>query len=414
MHPVNILAQYFPKAGTAEAETGILDAVFVPLRDYLTIINPDRSSPRLLAGRKGSGKSAFIRVFRNKMRDAKIPVLLLKPEHLNLTEFGEGDAVGEMTKKAKASLLEAIGNEIGSQLSTFVTNAEETVLAKFAQNNGARKRDLGQTLLGVLSSVARAKISVDFAQLADFLQSTSVKQVQDAIYGNISKGGKVFFLLIDDTDQVASPMDYSHLNRIWAFILAARSILDECESLRIIITLRWEVWARLQRDRSGQRDQVDHFRGLIYALNPDEENVRQIIIKRLDLAKQKLKEEAEKVTLDTYGDQFQPFFEGGGVVIPTTDTFTSWPDLIIKRSRERPRDAIQLVGMLAESAERGGRTKIAQADVAACLKRYSEERAEDLKREADEECPQIKEVIRSFAQVDFDSGSFKSACIRVD
>jgi hypothetical protein len=408
MNNLNILKKYFSPAGTAESEGNILDAAFIDVNDHLEIINPPYASPRLLIGKKGSGKSAFVRVFKSRMLSAGMPVLLLKPNDLDLNDLKPEDSLGQMVKKARVSLLRAIGIGIGTQLNGFLVTGTDSKLATFAVENGAKERDMLQKLHLVLTEIGKSATLVDFKSITNALQAISAKQIEDAIYQNIGKTKKAFFVLLDDTDQLAAPADKTHLNRIWAFLLATRTILDDCDGIRMIITLRREVWTRLQRDEAGQRDQVDHFRGLVHHLNPTEDHVKAILLRRLELAKHVLIENHLLNKLDQFSDEFAPFFEGSGVLLPYTNIHTSWCDLIVKRSRERPRDAIQLVAHLAKWADKSGRQKISENEVPFCLKIYSEERADDIKREADAECPQIKEIIRSFAKIEYTEGSFKA------
>ena len=176
--------------------------------------------------------------------------------------------------------------------------------------------------------------------------------------------------------------------------------MEECPNLKCIITLRYEVWQRLGRDTSGQRDQVDHFRDLLYLLNPNGLSIRKIVDKRIDIA-------CEQIAYEKKFDRYAPFFEDQWVRIPTTnEQFRYWSDFIIKSSRERPRDSIQLISKLVNAAIGDKSEKIKSEHANKILSIYSEERADDLKREVDEECPNIKEIIRSFSDADFDIGSF--------
>jgi hypothetical protein len=285
MKQLPILLKYFPVTGTTESDSEILDAAFVNEEESLDVINPPRAYPRLLVGRKGSGKSAYLRFFQKRFLAAGIPVLYLKPEHLDLTDFQKDDAMGEMVKKAKLCLLNCVANELGKQLGTFLAEKHKTVLNTYLVATGAKPKDFMQKLHGILTEASQAAITIDFAKITYLLQSTTPEQVKEAIYQNVGISGKVFYIMVDDTDQVAMPTDPNQLNRIWAFILAARSILGECHEIRIIVSLRLEVWLRLKRDDAGQRDQVDHFRGVVYELNPTESHVKAIVIKRLELAK---------------------------------------------------------------------------------------------------------------------------------
>src|SRR5690606_16086780 len=97
----------------------------------------------------------------------------------------------------------------------------------------------------------------------------------------LSKTESLFLLMIDDTDQLASPDDKIQLNKIWAMILAVRRLAMECSSVRPILTLRASVWARLSHENAGQRDQVDHIRPLSIHLQSSDPIIVEIIEKRM-------------------------------------------------------------------------------------------------------------------------------------
>jgi hypothetical protein len=102
------------------------------------------------------------------------------------------------------------------------------------------------------------------------------------------------------------------------------------------------------------------------------------------------------------------FFEGRGALMPSSKEFSYWSDLIVIRSRERPRDAIQLVNLLATAAlTRRGR-KVEQIDLDNQIPVFSAQRVQFLATEAELECPQITTVVQQLAYIQFDHGSFKS------
>jgi hypothetical protein len=409
MSALSILERYFSPAGTAEGDGNILDEAFVPLEDFVTIINPPYASPRLLVGRKGSGKTAFVRFFKNRMGEVGVPVLLLRPEDMDLTIFSKSDSTGQMIRVAKEVILLSIARALSSNLGSFLVDGDKQVLSAFSTNQGTLEKDWVQKLHAILVNVAKEFTKADFKSITDHLHGVTPDSVKSAVFSNLGKERKVIYILIDDTDQVAAPDDKSHLNRIWAFILAARSILQDSSFIRIIVNIRLEVWIRLQRDSAGQRDQVDHVRGFVYLLNSTEEHVKKVVNRRLELANKDLMADTERNGLTHYAGGFSNFCEAQGLNLPKSKHFTSWLDLIVKRSRERPRDAIQFVAHLIAEAKKKHNLKINAGDALAALKVYSQERADDLKREGENECSAIKEVIRSFSKLDFDRGSFKAS-----
>lgn len=400
MNGISILLNYFG-SGTAETESNFLDEAFVTQEDYLKIITLTPASPRILIGRKGSGKSAFLRFFRSQMCEGGIPVLMLRPKDIILDIDDKTDtSLGTLTRIAERALVRAIGVQLGKGKSGLLISEEDKNLFKLAKEEGYKNEDTVQKLLNILSPIGQSITKIDFKKIASTTQGLKDVQIQEAIQSTLTGSKKFFYLLIDDTDQLASPDKPDHLNRIWAFLLATRSIMEECENIKCIITLRNEVWKRLGRSEAGQRDQVDHFRTSTYLLNPDEDDVRKIIERRLQLACKKFKSQQ-------YKDPYVPFFESKRLIIPSTEgEYRYWSDFLSKSSRDRPRDAIQLVSMLASDAEKNKADKISTDNAGAILETYSEQRVDDLKREVDEECPAIKEIVRSFAGLQYDYGSF--------
>ncbi|MGH2359017.1 MAG: P-loop ATPase, Sll1717 family, partial [bacterium] len=162
---------------------------------------------------------------------------------------------------------------------------------------------------------------------------------------------------------------------------------------------REEVWRRLLRDSAAQRDQADHFLALVRHLFPSREHIRAVLERRFRVA-------AEAAGLHA-SDPYVPFFEGIGAHMPSSTEFSSWADLIVVRSRERPRDAIQLVNALARSARTRRIDRIDERDFESQIREFSSQRVLLLAQEVESECPEITELVRLLALLEFDQGSFK-------
>ncbi|GAB6143501.1 P-loop ATPase, Sll1717 family [Desulfocicer niacini] len=400
MSGLNVLSKYFG-SGTAETESSFLDKAFVPHEDYLSIITLQPASPRLLIGKKGSGKSAFLRFFKSQMADGGAPALMLRPKDIHLEINDTNDtSLGYLTRVAEKAILKAIGVQLGKDIEGLIIKDTDKELFSLAQKEGYKNDDTVQKILRILAPIGQTISNVDFKKIAASTHGISDQKIKTAVKSTLSGSQRFFYLLIDDTDQLAPPDNSNQLNRIWAFLLATRSIMEECDNIKCIITLRNEIWKRLGRNEAGQRDQVDHFRTFIHLLNPDEDAVRKIIEKRIKLACNEYKGEI-------YQEPYGPFFDERRVTIPSTENIKRyWVDFIVKSSRERPRDGIQLVSMLAKDAIKKKWGKIKSNNATAIFNTYSEQRVDDLKREVDEECPAIKEIVRSFASINYDAGSF--------
>lgn len=202
--------------------------------------------------------------------------------------------------------------------------------------------------------------------------------------------GCVFFLLIDDIDQVADPSDPAHLNRIWALLLAVRRLVGECPSLRCIVSLRSEVWTRLVSENRGQRDQTDHIRNLIISLRAPDVLTARILLRRLALAAGDLGR--------TNVDPYTVFFEGADEPPPVEVDAPHWETTILQRTRERPRDAIQLVAHIANRARGNSHSTMRDSDFDEALGPYSRERVEDVSMEFWQECSTLRQIIETFAR----------------
>jgi hypothetical protein len=158
---------------------------------------------------------------------------------------------------------------------------------------------------------------------------------------------------------------------------------------------------RLSRDERGQRDQIDHFRPLVVDLRATNELMHQILDRRIEAAALEV-HSGKWSFVRRERSAWQAFFEGETVMLPTSQETRSWSSFLIKSARERPRDIIQLVGKLADTAKKNGRERIASLDAEIAMRDYSAERVRDSANELAFDCPQLEEMIRSFAGLDFE------------
>ena len=248
--------------------------------------------------------------------------------------------------------------------------------------------------LALISAIAAPVANIDGVKLAKELTGTpSPNELIRAVQTQLLAGGTVFFVLIDDTDQVASPSTPAHLNRIWALLLAVRRLVGECPSVRAIVTLRSEVWSRLISESEGQRDQADHLRGLLIMLRGTDKLIEDIIRRRLERAAKDLR---------LPGDPYAIFFAGDRVMLPTSSVTRTWDTFLVKSSRERPRDSLQLIKNMIDCAKINGTDIMGSAEAEAAMKVYSKERVDDLYNEFAPDCPPIRQVIGSFSDIDFE------------
>lgn len=395
---IDALIHFFP-TGTTEGEQHILRQAFVRTEEYGDLMTPPPLSPRLLVGKKGSGKSAVIDFSLSVLGAGQVPALLLKPLDIELGIIGKGASVGEITRTAYDALLKAIAAKLGSELGGLL-NGDGKRLYDEAVRAGLRDRDSIEKIAAVLPKLAKPWTATDLSVVLPQETPAVRMQLERAIRQNLEESESGIYLFIDDTDQVAAPDHPGDINRIWAVLLAARELTRRNKKLRCVVSLREEVWRRLTTHEAGQRDQTDHFSPLVHRLNPTRAHIRAIVHRRLKLA-------AARARGTDDVDPFGLFFDGVVARMPSSEEPSSWSDLVVNRSRDRPRDAIQLVNALAKHAKERNVPKIYEKDLHEVMPKFSEERVNFLAQEIEAECTQIRDVIRSVARMTFDYGPFK-------
>lgn len=396
MSKLESLINWFP-SGTAEGERSILERVFVYPNELKKVLSPRPGNPYLLVGRKGTGKSAIVDFADRLLTEAGIPSIILKPDDISTSDIGENDSVGDMKSKFISIIYGAIGAKMVSG-KNFIINGDDQKLYHAAVAMGHRSPDFVGKMAALLPSISQPLINADFSQVLPVLSAATKTELVKAIQSRIVD--KQFHVFIDDTDQIANPDKLGHLNRIWSLILAAREICSDVNEVCILITLRQEIWERLNNEPASQRDQTDHFSNLIIRLSSNEQHLVDIVEKRLNLA-------AESMNLK--GDPYQHFFDGFGAKAPQSKEARSWRDLIKVRARGRPRDAIQLIYALArQSIDFENSDLITQDTFQNVMPEFSKSRAVLFDQEMHDELTNALEILRSFCLLEFDEGGFKA------
>lgn len=393
MSNLDYLLKYV-RTGTAEGDRNFLGQIFISPAQFDQLCGIEPGGMRLLVGNKGIGKSAVVEWIAKVASTKKLPCLLIRPDNIASKDTPSVLDIGSLKHHYYEVLLRTIGAQIGSQLKGLLTG-DAAKLYSEARQTGLTADDFIQKSLELLSAISIPVAKINGVQLAkDLAGSNSANSLTRAISSQLLVSGSLFFLLIDDTDQLAAPDQPAHLNRIWALMLAVRRLVGECSSLRAIVTLRSGVWTRLTTESQGQRDQTDHMRGLVIPLKADDKLMENIIRRRLEQAAK----DANRAGVDPY----TVFFNGETMTLPTSDEKRSWDVFITKSARERPRDAIQLIKNMIDSAEKHGQKLIGSTAASDAMKIYSSERIDDIVNEFSLDCKNIREIVNTFADIEFE------------
>ena len=327
------LQRYFP-TGTTEGEKQILDDVFVTPNQFGAILGAPIGNPRILVGRKGVGKTAIIERLQSIYSQVEVPGLLIRPDDIDTSNLENRTDIGSLKRDIYNSLISSIAAKIGSTLRGCLTK-EQADLYSQSIKLGARDPSFVANILYILQTLGKPIADLDGPTLVKKLSpQKNIAGLTEAINSHLKTKKIISYLLVDDTDQIASPEDLSHKNRIWALLLAIRKIAQECPNLKCIATLRTEVWLRLSKNEKGQRDQIDHIRPLIVQMRASEYHMLEIVHQRISKAARELQpgiDEAHSLSL---------FFEKPDVKLPMSSERRSWDSFLFKNSRERPRDTV--------------------------------------------------------------------------
>lgn len=348
---LNQLLKYV-QHGTAEGDHRFLKTAFIENSDWVSINETEPGDFKIITGNKGVGKSAILRQIRTVCEARSIPCLYLTP-----TDF--------FYEK------EITSTDLGSINRYYYSVIENTT---------RNLLEVSPKPVSLSTKIALVTTKSPISGMAPEEPATLTEK---------------YYLLFDDIDHITNSGNLSQLNKIWGFLLAIRKYVENNPGVTIFVALRTSVWIRMTTESQGQRDQTDHFRGSIISIGSSELHNKTIVRKRLDLA---------ALALDTpVPDSYELFFDSIRLMIPNKneDSYRLWDDFIVTNSRERPRDSLQLLRGLVESAIKRRASVISAVDAENSLPIYSLERVNDVYSEYSIDCKNIREVILTFMDVQF-------------
>ena len=391
MGQLDYLLKYV-RTGTAEGDRTFLKEIFIAPSSFSDLCAIEPGGMRLLVGDKGIGKSALVEWIYKVTTSKGLPSLLIRPDDIVSKDIPSGSDIASLKRFYYDVILRTVAARIGSKLKGLLTGDAARLYSE-ARVSGLAEDDFVQKTLELLTAISVPVSKVNGVQLArDLAGSNSHNALAGAINTHLLSSGSIFFLMIDDTDQLAAPDQTSHLNRLWGLLLAIRRFVGECPAIRPIVTLRTGVWTRLTTESMGQRDQTDHLRNYVIPLVSDERQIEEIIRKRLLCAAYDASQK---------GNPYSVFFEGDEVILPSSTQHRKWDSFITKSSRDRPRDAIQLIKKMIDCA--GATARIDSVAAAKAMTIYSSERVDDVVNEFSLDCKNIREIINTFAELAFET-----------
>lgn len=363
----------------ATRERDKLLETFVYFKEYDDIVYPDRFA--ILIGRKGSGKSALLSYTEQIHDEIGSKCISIDPTHLLLprTTAPEKDAsIAELIAFYYETILISIGIHIGK--SKKFTSYDDPTL-NLAKESGHRSDDIIEKIAKYLTIIQFKTDWTPALKLPPRAKST-IEGIKRQI-----KTTSDLQILIDDLDTAGNFNTADGLNRIYAIIIASRKLTNDVPNLKILLSLRYDLWYRMQKNTTGTYE-LDKLRSHLLHFVPNDEQISEILHSWLKYVRAK-----SDPTL--HGDPFKHFFTGDAM-LPGKGEMRTWANFITTYSRQRPRDGMQLISMLAKHAKIGNLNAIGSTGIPTVLTEYSTERTNDINNEFSFACPKLLDAIGAF------------------
>jgi hypothetical protein len=367
------------KIGDATVDKKKACETFVYHRSFEDILYPDKFA--ILIGRKGSGKSALLAYAERIQDEYNLHSISIDPTKLlfsGSTPPGKDSSISQVIAYYYMVILRSIAASLGKSVKFSVFGDDCLDEAKL---QGARESDIIENLAKLFSNLKFKNGWVPDVQLPRISQP-----VVESLKRSVSKMND-FQVFIDDIDTAGDFNTVDGLNKIYAMIFAARRLTSELSGLKILMSLRYDLWYRIERDKSGLFE-IDKLRGHIISYVPVDDQIEAILTSWLKFTK-------EKYEGNYTGAQFKYYFEGEAV-LPDSNDLRDWATFITTYSRQRPRDGMQLISMLAKRSNDLRYDKIKNSVISDVMTSYSKQRVVDLKNEFSFACPTLEKVIAGF------------------
>jgi hypothetical protein len=376
--------------GTAESEDAYIESIFLDSKSYNDAIATIPGSPRLIIGKKGTGKSAILKRILKSCIQEKIVCKLYKPEDLSkIIEVGQLSDIASSIKLIYESIVCDIAIEFGRQFRGLLSKDEKKLFDKAQQKQG-RSGDIISVAAKLLPNIGKAITDINFNSFIpeESLFTNNSEEIVETLKRVNQGSNRIFYVLIDDIDRIQNNGNKLDKNKIWAFLLAIRKISENFNNCKCVVSIRNEIWTEISGRDTELNDQVDHFGRLVTKISNSEDDIKKIIEKRLRYVAF-----VEEIGTNNVESKF---FENNTTHLPNTSDRRPWLQFISKSGRLRARDSIILLAELAKRSRESQFQKIAESIVEDASLHHSEEIINLACAELEDECPKLRSLIETF------------------
>lgn len=391
----SILKKYF-STSDAEVEKEIFDKIYVTLSEINSIIDFNSQTIRILVGNKGCGKSAIIEHILRTKCDEFEKSIRLEPNDFIVSDFPSGTSCAVIKNTVTPKIIRELCAKIGKEYKGLLSPEKNAMYIASKE-----KEKMVSNELQKLKNLFDMFVKINLGESVSFENELTDDDYINGLSACLEAQNTKFYVLIDNIDQCSNTDTTGYFDIIWGVIQAFSTIAKAIPNLRIIITVRADIWRRISHSGSMNRADVDKFRNCVKYVNPTREHIREILRKRIEICAN----EIEQLPLDKKHNimyMYSLLFEGKNCKISEKNIDKKWEEYLVTSSRERPRDTVQLMNKLIEQAEARGAEKISSNDALSTLFVYSQERVDDIVNENHDRCPDLLKLINYFYDSNFE------------
>ena len=379
---------FYGGSGSAERERKIRSIAFVDT-SFVKLVTSKISDPFIvIKSPKGIGKSYICDELSAIYNDSDKISISISPTDIDTDQIAKCESMASKIRCAYSLMLKLIAIKIGSMFldEKIPLRPEELNLYNLAVSSESQRPDITDILLKLIVN------SVPFySKLADAWKKSNPEISSNSVLKyDVSKvldrQGKIFYLFIDDIDLAIKYDDVRvSYEDCWAIIAAAFDISSKLDCVHCIVSVRNDVWHTMKSKRIGsdRRDKIS----TVLDLNCTDIDIDNIIKKRFNLA---TRDSGVKEKKD-----IEIFFKEPEIELPgKAGIKRNWFSWFVKQSRNRPRDAVQLVSKILECAYQKNRNTITTDIAQSILIDFSKSRLENAASEYYNICNAVEFIVK--------------------
>jgi hypothetical protein len=343
---------------------------------------------------KGEGKSALLRLIRNKINKSSGEIIDIAKNASELVPEVTRDDYSAWVKGWKASILSMFAVEIGTRIGVAWTD-DAISLVEEAEKTGFKQKSL---LFSILDRLKLPSVKYGGVELtAPERKMLGTVNPSEAVK-RWTKGKVILWLFVDDVDKNFENTKNMKM-KVASFFDACRELANKIPELRIRTAVRPNIWAIIRQEYES----LSHVEQYVYDLEWSEDWMCQLLTKRI-IGYLNRTSQWGKVYKNLSGSRENrnlqiislAFVES----MPWGAKGNTRPPYVILNtlSKHRPRWMIELAKVSAKGAVKRGHERITHEDIVGELSAFGNRRIQDTVAEFSSQCPQIDEIIAAFSR----------------